>query len=94
MAKKGSIKGMLIGMAGAFAIAAALNNPHWQDPEGAEKTLKDADYDVVQTGGYDWFKCGKGDLWHTHFVIRNEKGKEVEGTVCKGIWKGSTIRFD
>lgn len=77
-----------------FGVAAAFSNPAWQDPEGAAQTLENAGYEVTETGGYGWFSCGRGDLWRTDFKAKNQNGKEISGTVCEGLFKGSTIRFD
>ena len=77
-----------------FGLAAGFTNPAWQDPEGASQTLTNAGFEPTDVGGYAWFSCGKGDLWHTKFKAKNPQGKEVSGAVCKGLMKGSTIRFD
>lgn len=89
-----SLTTTLISTALVFGLAAGFTNPAWQDQEGAAQTLENAGYDVVETGGYGWFSCGKGDLWKTDFVAKNQNGKEITGTVCEGLFKGSTIRFD
>jgi hypothetical protein len=82
------------GLAAVFGMAAVLINPLWVDPAGATRTLDNAGFSHAETTGYGWFKCGKGDLWHTNFKAQNPNGKEVTGTVCKGLLKGSTVRFD
>jgi hypothetical protein len=78
----------------ALAVGLSFTNPLWTDPAGATKTLDDGGFTQIQTGGYSWFGCGKGDLYHTEFKAKNAQGKEVSGVVCKGLFKGSTIRFD
>ena len=78
----------------ALGVAGCLTNPLWTDPAGATKTLEDAGYTNVKAQGYSWFGCGKGDLYHTEFKANNVNGKQVSGVVCKGVFKGSTIRFD
>ena len=82
-----------------FLLVAGLAVPTtlivgFEDQEGARETLENADYVVTEVGGKDYFSCGNGDIYRTHFKALNQKGKEVEGTVCKGLFKGSTIRFD
>lgn len=87
-------KTILYGLAATFAIAAASFNPLWVDPAGAAKTLDSVGFTNIETTGYGWFKCGKGDAWRTDFKAQNPNGKEVTGTVCSGFFKGSTVRFD
>ncbi len=88
-----AIEGVLIGT--MFALAAASFYP-MVDEDGAKTTLADAHPNLtdVKVGGYSYFGCGTGDTWHTKFVAKNQQGKEVSGVVCKGILKGSTVRFD
>lgn len=89
--------GMKIATAGlytaaiAFALASAIGIT---DPSGATKTLEAQGFDAVKAGGLAPLQCGTGDLFHTKFTAKNSKGDEIGGVVCKGIFKGSTIRFD
>lgn len=84
----------------AFYIAAAALGVAscypWQDADGARDTLSKGTEltDVQIKDKLAWFSCGKGDLFQTPFTATNAKGQKVDGVVCKGLFKGSTIRFD
>jgi hypothetical protein len=84
----------IAGSLGLILTAAVSINPWMQDPQGATQTLKDNQLEPAKVGGYGWFSCGTGDIWKTRFEATNAKGATVHGTVCKGLFKGSTIRFD
>ena len=64
------------------------------DPTGATRLLESQGYSEIQTHGYGWFKCSKGDTFSTYFSAVNLNKKGVTGTVCSGIFKGATVRFD
>jgi hypothetical protein len=49
-------------------------------------------YTNVQTHGFSWFGCSKGDYFSTKFTA-TINNKPVSGVVCSGWFKGSTIRF-
>lgn len=51
---------------------------------------------------YDWFECGYGDTWVSSFHAQRPQVVEdgqpmtrlsVDGTLCCGIFKGCTIRW-
>lgn len=42
--------------------------------------------------GYAWFGCSDSDTFHDGFKGR-KNGRNVEGVVCSGWLKGSTIRY-
>ncbi len=72
-------------------------SPIMTDSDGAKATVEKAGFNEVKTNGYGWFSCGIGqdsDVWRTDFTAKNPKGEDVSGTVCEGILKGSTLRFD
>ena len=48
----------------------------------------------IETTGYKFFSCSQDDFYQTGFVATSRSGVEVEGTVCCGIFKSCTIRFD
>lgn len=89
-----SSKFNLVTAALSVGLIAAVCNPLWVDPAGAIDTADSHGFTNVQTTGYSWFGCGKGDLWHTKFTAQNENGKDISGVVCKGLFKGSTLRLD
>mgnify|MGYP000851067537 CR=1 FL=1 len=84
----------LAGVAIAIAFAAAMNNPLWQDVDGATGALIDQGLTPVHVGGYSWFGCDAKDRYKTEFTAVNVNGKEVSGVVCSGFFKGNTIRYD
>lgn len=67
--------------------------PSCTDEEKTRSTLEKAGFSEVETGGYSWFECGKGDSFHTKFRARNPAGEMVDGVVCCGWMKSCTIRF-
>lgn len=65
------------------------------DPDGAVKVLLDNGFTNIKTGGYGWLSCSsKDDVYKTEFTAISPNGSQVKGAVCKGFWKGSTIRFE
>lgn len=82
----------LIALALALPII-AVEGYGLSDKTGAEKTLVEAGYTPVSYEGHRIFGCGKGDLFRDSFKVKNQQGGTTEVTVCKGILKGSTVRF-
>lgn len=64
------------------------------NPQGTKELLEKEGYTDIEMTGYQLFSCSKDDVFHTGFKARNVRGLFVEGTVCEGIIKGKTIRFD
>ena len=64
------------------------------NPNVAVRVLSDQGYTNIQTKGYGWFECSEDDTFATRFIATNVNGKNVSGTVCSGLLKGATIRFD
>jgi len=59
-----------------------------------KETLYKSGFSDVKTGGYDFFACGRDDIFSTHFKAKNPAGNYVEGTVCCGrFFKGCTVRY-
>jgi hypothetical protein len=84
-----------LGLMGAWVATASLggcSDEGVHSPAG--ETLRNTGLTPVEVGGYGWFDCGQGDVFATRFTATNAEGREVQGTVCKGILKGSTVRFD
>jgi hypothetical protein len=80
----------LVILLGLVALTAACS-----DPDGARRVLEEQGYTDVRTGGYAFFSCSeKSDDYATSFQATSPAGHEVSGAVCKGFFKGSTIRFD
>lgn len=64
------------------------------DPIGTTTLLNSQGYTKVEITGYQWFACGEGDLFSTGFNAINSNNHSVSGTVCRGLFKSSTIRFN
>lgn len=74
-------------------IIALLAGTGCTNPEDARRTLESAGYSEIETGGYDFFACGKDDTYATKFTAKNPAGRTTSGTVCSGLlFKSSTIR--
>ncbi|AEC53152.1 hypothetical phage protein [Synechococcus phage S-CRM01] len=63
-------------------------------PDRAFFTLQDQGYTEIKIGGYGFLRCSEDDNFATNFTAVNANGSRVSGTVCSGLFKGSTIRFD
>jgi len=48
-------------------------------------------YEQIEIIGYAPFACSEDDFYRTKFRAK-KSGYIVEGVVCQGLWKGSTIR--
>jgi hypothetical protein len=64
------------------------------DAPTAERVLRENGYTDIKTTGYDFFACGKGDNFSTGFTATSPNGHKVSGSVCSGLLKGATIRFN
>ncbi len=64
------------------------------DPDGAYSVLETNGYSAISITGGRFFGCGEGDVFRTGFSAKSPNGQSVTGVVCKGIFKGNTIRFD
>jgi hypothetical protein len=73
----------------AIALLSACTNT-----SNAERVLADNGYTEIQMTGYSLFGCGENDTFSDGFKAKSPNGKLVEGVVCSGMLKGSTIRFD
>jgi len=60
--------------------------------EDAARQLQREGYTNVEFSGYEWFGCGRDDFYSTGFNA-TKNGQAVHGVVCKGLFKGSTIRY-
>lgn len=63
------------------------------DAKEATRVLADSGYKDVQIKGYSWLGCSKDDVYHTEFIAKGPSGSEVNGVVCGGWLKGSTVRI-
>lgn len=77
-------------------VLAALALFSCTDEEGSTKALLDSGYKPIEVGGYGWFSGSKNDTFVTKFKAYspNDSTRIVTGVVCRGWFKGSTIRLD
>lgn len=73
-------------------LAALLALGACTDSEGARKALEGAGYSDIHIEGYQLTGCGESDWTSTGFTAKGPTGKQVDGVVCGGWPKGSTIR--
>lgn len=71
----------------------ALGLASCTDEQNAKRVLVSDGYENVQITGYRWFGCSQDDSFHTGFVA-TKNNRVVEGVVCGGWLKSSTIRID
>ena len=64
------------------------------DSDRALRTLTEAGYSDIKLGGYGLFACSEDDIFATTFQATGPSGKPIKGTVCNGLLKGATIRFN
>ena len=62
------------------------------DSSGARKALNEQGYKNIDIGGFAIFGCGEDDTFRTEFSATSSSGHRVNGVVCSGFLKGSTIR--
>lgn len=62
--------------------------------ENATRVLESQGLTNVQITGFSLMGCGKDDSFASNFTAVGANGKEVNGTVCAGWFKGITVRFD
>jgi len=75
---------------GAWGLAGELG--FFSKPHETKELLQAEGYENVEVMGWVPTECAD-ESFSTSF--RAEKnGEAVSGTVCSGVWKGSTIRFD
>ena len=77
-----------------FAIIACVICMGCTDPQGTTEILRSQGYHDIKITGYKFFAGGRDDWWQTGFIASTRDNVVVSGSVCKGILKGSTIRFD
>lgn len=78
----------------AFVAFLALATSACTSPETAIRILEQNGYTNIQMTGYSFFACSEDDTFATGFQATSPTGQVVEGTVCSGLFKGATIRFN
>lgn len=66
-------------------------------PQQATAILEQQGYSDVKTYGwglFTLFQCSNDDVFKTPFSATSANGSIVNGVVCSGILKGSTVRFN
>lgn len=95
-----SKKEFAIAAAGGVVLLGALSIPVIQiapiltDVEGTTRTLEAQGFEPTDVGGGVWLGGSQGDFWRTKFKAQNPKGEPIEGYATRGIFKGTTLRFD
>jgi hypothetical protein len=75
-------------------VAIGITTPFWGvDKQGANQILRNQGYSDIEIDGYGWSSCSSSDWFSTKFTAISPNENKVEGVVCKGLFKGSTIRF-
>lgn len=77
-----------------IAIGIALLLAGCTDEPNALRILRNEGMTKIEMTGYAAFACGERDTYATGFRAINAHGKLVTGTVCSGVLKGFTIRYD
>lgn len=60
----------------------------------ARNALESAGLHDIELHGMAIFGCSEKDFFRKKFTAKNTDGKFVEGVVCGGFLKGSTVRYD
>lgn len=79
----------LVALTAAAALLAACS-----DEAGTHRVLSAAGYREIQVDGYAPWGCADDDTFQTAFRARGPTGKPVQGVVCAGWLKGSTVRLE
>jgi hypothetical protein len=75
-------------------LASALALSACTDPDGARKVLEAQGYKNISITGYRYFGCGEDDVFRTGFTAMGPAQHQITGIVCRGHFKGSTVRLD
>ena len=78
----------------AIMVCAVLSLCACTRPDATKDLLASQGYKDVTTTGYSFFACGQDDSFATGFEATSPTGQRISGTVCSGLMKGSTVRFD
>ncbi|MBB5277764.1 hypothetical protein HNR26_003853 [Rhizobium rosettiformans] len=75
-------------------VGAGLLTSCGVNPRNATSALEAQGLKDVKIGSYSFFGCGRDDTFASNFSAIGANGKPVTGTVCQGLFKGTTVRFD
>lgn len=76
----------------ALLLAVAISG--CTDADSARRALENNGFTEIEITGWRWFGCDQKDAFHTGFRALNTNGRQIEGVVCSGWFKGSTVRYD
>lgn len=63
-------------------------------PEHARKVLAAQGLTGITITGYSAFACSDSDTYATGFEATSVNGTKVKGTVCEGMLKNATVRYE
>ena len=75
-------------------IVAALLLSACTNESKTKRILENEGFTEIEINGYSFFACGEDDVFATGFCAKNAAGNKVCGTVCGGVGKGYTIRYE
>jgi len=64
------------------------------DATKARTILEAQGYTQVHITGYRPWACSEEDFFKTGFTALTPTAQRITGTVCSGLLKGATVRFD
>ena len=67
--------------------------PKWMQGDEVRQVLETSGYSEVQLKGFVFLPCGE-DLFGMGFEAKGPTGRLARGAVCKGIFKGATVRLE
>ena len=66
--------------------------PKWLNGDEVTAVLQTSGYTNIQVDGFRFFDCGD-DLFGIGFTATGPSGLPAKGAVCRGIFKGATVRL-
>jgi len=87
-----SLKAWLV-LLGLVAVVFFAMLPKWMRGDEVRQVLETSGYSDVTLKGFVFLPCGE-DLFGMGFEAKGPTGKPARGAVCKGIFKGATVRLE
>lgn len=83
----------------AFTVIGLFLTPGCTQSERDVKAIVESQgYTQVEKTGWGWLECGSGknnnESFRTKFTAKSPNGSTVRGAVCKGWFKGATVRIN
>lgn len=89
---------VLFRVIGALALAVALvlgvGSSIQENDSSVARILQASGYRDVHLTGYRMFSCSDDDFFRVGFTAVSPTGQPISGAVCRGVFKGHTIRLD